>query len=149
MTAGRREPITRAPEAERVTTPGRPADGRPMLHADQAPPGQLHRLGLRQLCAEEGGELLDGDASLANESAQGALRNLAMIWNRETPVRRLRMAQDDVAATLPIDFVAELAKSSGGRPPGDSRDRAHTATSTTSSSIAGGMASLRSLRLSR
>jgi hypothetical protein len=54
-----------------------------------------------------------------------------------------------VTAPLPIDLVSELAKRGDGRTSGDTRDRAHTATSTTSSSIAGGIASLRSVRLSR
>jgi hypothetical protein len=49
--------------------------------------------------------------------ARSALRDLAMIGNGEAPVWRLRMAQDDVAAALPIDLVAELAKGSDCRTP--------------------------------
>lgn len=106
-------------------------------------------VGLRRLRPKQLGELVDGNASLSNEGAQRALRDLAMIRNGEPPVRRLRMSQDDVTTPLAIDLVPELSKDCDCSPTGDARDRAHTATSTTSSSIAGGIASSRSLRLSR
>lgn len=44
-----------------------------------------------------------------------------MVWNSETPKRRLTMPENDVAPLLTIDFVAEPAKGGNRLPAGDSR----------------------------
>jgi hypothetical protein len=56
-----------------------------------------------------------------------------MVWNGETPKRRLTMPENDVAPLLTIDFVAEPAKGGHGVPARNSGEDAQTATSTTSS----------------
>ena len=55
-------------------------------------------------------ELLDGESRLANQCAQGAFGDFPVVRDGESAVRRLDVAQDDVAAFLPINLVSELAK---------------------------------------
>jgi hypothetical protein len=59
------------------------------------------------------------------------------------------MTQNDVATALPVDFVSDVNERPHHLTSGDARQLAHTATSTNSSSIAGGTGSPRSFRLSR
>jgi len=97
---------------------------------------------------EKRAELLHCDARLANQGTERSFADLAMIRNGEAAMRRLRMAEDDVAAALPIDLIPEPPEGSDSfsRDPGKD---AHSATSITSSEMAGGMGSPRSRRLSR
>jgi hypothetical protein len=59
------------------------------------------------------------------------------------------MTKDDVAAPLPIDSIAKPDKHLYQFPAGEDRERTHTATSTISSEIVGGMGSSCARRLSR
>jgi hypothetical protein len=59
------------------------------------------------------------------------------------------MAQDDVAAALPVDFVPKTTERIDHLPTRNSRQNAHIATSMISSLIAGGIGSPRSRKLSR
>ena len=62
------------------------------------------------LLAKKTDELLDRDARLSDQRAQGSLCNLSMIRNGQPPIGRLSMAKDDVAALLSIDFVPEATE---------------------------------------
>jgi hypothetical protein len=53
-------------------------------------------------------ELLLRNTGLANERAEGAFGQLAVVGNGQAPAGRL--AQDDVAPGLMIDFIAEFSK---------------------------------------
>ncbi len=59
------------------------------------------------------------------------------------------MTEDDVAAPLPIDSIAESDERLHQLPAGEDRQRTHTATSTISSEIVGGTGSSCARRLSR
>jgi hypothetical protein len=59
------------------------------------------------------------------------------------------MTEDDVAAPLPINSVAEADEHLHQFPAGNNRERTQTATSTISSRIVGGMGSSWSRKLSR
>ncbi len=96
----------------------------------------------------ESNEILDADAGFPNQGAEGSLPDFAMIGNGETAMRRLRMAEDDVAAALSVDLVTEPPERRNDLSTGDSGKGAHTATSMISSLIVGGMGSSRSRRLS-
>jgi hypothetical protein len=63
--------------------------------------------------ANERDELFDRDAGFADQGTQRALGDFAVVGNCEAPVRRLRMPQDDVAASLPIELVPELSERGG------------------------------------
>ncbi len=56
-------------------------------------------------------------------------------------MRRGRLTQDDVAAGLVVNFVPEFAKRADRVAAGDDRQSRQTATSTTSSVMAGGIGS--------
>jgi hypothetical protein len=62
-------------------------------------------------------KLLDGDAGLSDERAQGSLGDLSVIRNGEPTVRGARLTQDDVATFLAIHLVSELAKYGNGLAP--------------------------------
>ena len=98
---------------------------------------------------EQSHELIDSEAGFAEERTQRALCESAMLRNYQTPVRRISVTQDHVAAALPIALVTELLERPDRLAGGDARQLAQTATSTSSSLMAGGMGSPRSLRLSR
>jgi hypothetical protein len=78
-------------------------------------------IGSAPLALDEGYEVFDRDASLADERAQRALGDLSMVGNREPAVWRLLVAKDDVAATLAIELVSELAERRSDFAPRDSR----------------------------
>jgi hypothetical protein len=52
--------------------------------------------------------LLDRKTRLAYDRAERAFGNLAMIGNYQSPMRRVVVAQNHVAAVLPIKFIAHL-----------------------------------------
>lgn len=98
----------------------------------------------------EANEFLDADASISNQGPERSLPDLAVIGNGKAAMRRLSMTEDNVAATLLVDFVTEPPDVAhrAGLSTGDSRKDAHIATSMISSLMVGGMGSSRSLRLS-
>jgi hypothetical protein len=53
-------------------------------------------------------EFIDRKTGLPDDRPQCPARNLTMIGNREAAMRWRLPAEDYVAATLPIDFVANL-----------------------------------------
>jgi hypothetical protein len=67
--------------------------------------------------AEEPAELLHCDTGLADQSPERALGDLAMIRNGQTAVRRLGVAEDDVASALAIHFVAKSPEGSDSLSP--------------------------------
>ena len=72
-----------------------------------------------------------------------------MVGNGEAPVRRDRLPHDDVAATLMVELVAEFTQRLDHIAAGNTRQVAHTVTSTTSSVMGAGTGSAWALRLSR
>ena len=100
------------------------------------------------LPANQADELVNGDAGLSNERPERSLAHFAVVWNGEAAMRRFRMAKDDVAAPLPVDFVPQPPERSNDLSTGNPREDAHTATSMISSLMVGGMGSSRSRRLS-
>jgi hypothetical protein len=101
------------------------------------------------LLAKKRDELFDRDARLPNQRAQSSLRELSMIWNGKAAMGRLAVPENDVAALLPIDLVPEAPERGDSLKTGNARKDTHTATSMTSSWMAGGIGSFRSRRLSR
>lgn len=81
--------------------------------------------------------------------AEGARDNSLVIWDDQTPKKRRSSPQDDMTSMLSIELVSELPKGDHSGPTRDTRQSAHRFTSTTSSSIDGGMGSSRAFRLSR
>jgi len=49
--------------------------------------------------------LIDRQAGVSQQCAECPLRDFIVIWDDETTMRRLPLAQDDVASTLTIDLV--------------------------------------------
>jgi hypothetical protein len=78
-------------------------------------------LGSARSTSNEGDEVFDRDARLADECAQRALGDLPMVGDREPAVRRQGVAKDDVATTLAIELVPELSERGDGLAPGDAR----------------------------
>jgi hypothetical protein len=86
---------------------------------------------------------------LPDDGTQGSLGHLVVIRDREAPVGRIHMTQDDVAASLVIGFLSDLAQSLDDIAAGDERDLTQIETSTISSEIGGGVGSEWIFRLSR
>jgi hypothetical protein len=70
-------------------------------------------LGSARSAANERDEFFDRDADLADKGTQRALGDFAVVRNREAPMRRLRVPEDDVATPLPIELVPELSERGG------------------------------------
>lgn len=85
-------------------------------------------------------KLFPGDAGLADERAQRAFGQFAMVGNAQAPARRL--AQDDMAAGLMVHLVTELSEGLDCVCAGTDGQPAHTVTSTISSTIGPGTGSL-------
>jgi hypothetical protein len=66
-------------------------------------------------------ELSDGDPRFADQRSQSALREFAVIGNREPPERGIAVAQNDMTALLAIDLVSELAERRDRFSSGDAR----------------------------
>lgn len=86
-------------------------------------------------------EFLDRQPSLANERTKRSLRNAPMIGHDQASMRPLRMPEDDVASPLMIDLVSKTLEGADCLRTRDTGEATHTATSTTSSSIGGGIGS--------
>jgi hypothetical protein len=65
-----------------------------------------------------------------------------MIGHNKAAMRRNHLPKNYVTATLPILFVANFHQSFNHFTPGDARQHTHASTSTSSSVIGGGTASL-------
>ena len=78
-------------------------------------------LGSARSAANERDELFDRDSCLADEGAQRTLGNFSVVGDRQAAVGRLRVAEDDVAAPLPVELVPELAERRGNVAPRDAR----------------------------
>ena len=76
-------------------------------------------LGSARSASKERNEVFDRDAGLADERAQRALGHFSMVGNREPAIRRSGVAEDDVAAPLPIDLVPELTEGGDNLAPRD------------------------------
>lgn len=122
------------------------SDGR-LLIRDVTRGGPVRPVGPARL--EQGGELVRGQAGVADEGAQGALGQFRVVGHREAAVRGLAVPQNDVAAGLVVNFVAELPERADSGPAGDDREPGQTATSTISSVMAGGTGSPCLARLAR
>jgi len=92
--------------------------------------------------------MIDCETGLTDQGSQRALRERAMFRNYETSVRRIAVPKNNVASALTVALVAQLLECPDCLAGGDARQLAQTATSTSSSLIAGGIGSPRSLRLS-
>src|SRR5712671_508413 len=53
-------------------------------------------------------KLCDGQASLTNDASQSTLRNFLVIRHNDTSIWICSLSEDDVAATLPIKFIANF-----------------------------------------
>jgi hypothetical protein len=73
------------------------------------------------LSTEHGRELFDGDACLADERSKSAFGELTMIGDRKAAKGRLAMPEDDVAALLAVDVIAEPTKGGDCFATGDPR----------------------------
>ena len=107
------------------------------LYKDSAPDGASVCCGriLKQFV-----ELVLGDARLADEGAERAFSQFAVVGHGQTPARSL--AQDDMAAGLVVHLVSELPESFDGVCAGADGQAAHRATSTISSATGPGTSSL-------
>ena len=90
---------------------------------------------------QENHELLDGETSFPDQAAQGAPGEFLVVRDRQAPVRRILVAEDDVATGLTIFAVADLDECSHRLSAGDDRETRHIAISTISSLIGGGIGS--------
>lgn len=72
-----------------------------------------------------------------------------MVGDCQPPVRRVCLAEDDVAPALMIEFVADLAQSLDELPARQDWEFAHTLTSTISSEMEGGTGSPWARKLSK
>ena len=52
------------------------------------------------------GELVHCETRIPNQRPESAFGQFFMVGNREAPVRRVGVSKYDVAAVLPIEFVA-------------------------------------------
>ena len=57
--------------------------------------------------ADDRDELFDRDSGLADQGSESALRDFAMIGDRQPAKGRCRMPKDDVTALLAVDLVPE------------------------------------------
>lgn len=86
-------------------------------------------------------EFIHGEPRFAKERAKGSLGDVRMVRDDETSMRAFVMAQDDVASPLAVDLVSQALEGPDGLRTRDVGQFAQTATSTTSSSIDGGIGS--------
>lgn len=98
---------------------------------------------------EEAGELVYGEAGFPDEAAQGALGELGMEGDGEAAVGRVLVAENDVAAGLAIEAIADAGEGFDCFAAGERRELHPTGTSTISSWMPGGIGSPWCLRLSR
>ena|ERR1043166_2455090 len=88
---------------------------------------------------QQRGELFLGQARFADEGAERAFGEFAMVGNGESATAG--MAQDHVAAGLVVEFVTQLAKSFDRVSTGANREAAHIGTSTMASVMGDGSGS--------
>ena len=98
---------------------------------------------------QERGEIVGRDSSLTNQSPERPFGKFLVVGDGQAAMGFGRMAQYDVTAGLMVDFIAEFAQGLGHVATGNYRQSAQTATSTTSSVMAGGTGSPCLARLSR
>ncbi len=106
----------------------------------------------RLLCRErleKAGKLVGSQAGFANERSQRPLRENLVVRNDQSTKRGSSVPKDHMAAPLTIDLVTDPREGADHIRTRNNRELAHTATSTISSSIEGGMASSWASRLSR
>lgn len=94
-------------------------------------------------------KFVHGKPRFADQCSHGSFRNFIVVGNHKAAMWRVSLSQDDVASSLPVPLVAQLAQGLDHLSAGDPREMAHPETSTTSSSIEGGIGSLCSRRLSK
>ena len=94
-------------------------------------------------------ELVHRQARIANYRTKRPPGDLLMVGDRQTAMRYGGLPQDDVAAGLVVDLIAEFSHRPDQFSAGDRGKLAHNSTSTTSSVIAGGIGSLCLRRLSK
>ena len=98
---------------------------------------------------EEPHKFLNGQADLPDQASERALGEFAVIGNRETAVRRVPVAEDDVAAGLMVHHIAESLERPDGLLAGYHGQLRQVGTSTVSSQMDGGIGSSCFRRLSR
>ncbi len=63
---------------------------------------------------KQGSELLDRKSGFADESSQSSLGQLLVLRNGKPPMRRVPVAEENVAAALAVELVADPAKGVDG-----------------------------------
>ena len=96
---------------------------------------------------EQFGELIFGQARVADEGAERSLGEFAVVGNSETTTRRV--TENEVTAGLMVNRVANLAEGFDRIRARATRKTAHRATSTMASVMGAGMGSPCFLRLAR
>jgi hypothetical protein len=94
-------------------------------------------------------EVVGRDSSLTNQSTKRPFGKFLVVRHGQATMWFGRMSHYDVTAGLMVYFIAEFAQSLGHVAAGNYRQSAQTATSTTSSVMAGGTGSPCLARLSR
>ena len=94
-------------------------------------------------------ELLAIQPYLTQDRHQGPYRDLLVIGDHNSPMGRVNMTQNNMAASLPIEFISDSLQRLHQLAPRNPRQIAHPATSTISSEIGGGIGSPCACRLSR
>jgi len=90
---------------------------------------------------QERREVVGRDSGLTNQSAKRSSGEFFVGGHGQAPMRFGRVPQYDMTAGLMVDLIAEFAQGLGHVATGDRRQSAQTATSTTSSVMAGGTGS--------
>ena len=128
---------------------GTPTAARP--HGGRTTSARIVRC-IHLLCGErleKAGKLVRSQAGFTNERPQGPLREDLVVRNDKSAKRGSSVPKDHMAAPLTIDFVTDTREGADRIRTRNNRELAHTATSTISSSIEGGIASSWASRLSR
>jgi hypothetical protein len=60
--------------------------------------------------SEKCSKLLDGEASFTNQASQSSLGQFLVIRDGQAPVRRILMAEDEVATGLAVFAISELGE---------------------------------------
>jgi hypothetical protein len=97
-------------------------------------PGFVHDL-------EKPCEFVHGETCFPNQRSERTFGKLFVIGNRQTPVRRIYVPDNDVASVLLVKFVSHPAKCANSVAAGYYRQFHRLETSTTSSSMPGGTGS--------
>ena len=134
----------------RLTSSDHRQDGArlPSVLRSRSPPFGSCIRWLHAALLQQSHELGNCEPCFSNDGAKRAFGDFLVVRHSHPPTRRIGIPQDDVAALLAVEFVTDTRERCDDFASRDPGQRTHTATSTTSSPIDGGIGSLWARRLS-